>query len=47
MERYDKELYCAPSTTVVEVKFEGVICQSGLMDATRSGYGDAENMDWF
>ena len=29
METNNKELYEAPSTTVVDVKFEGIICGSG------------------
>lgn len=30
MKRKDKSFYEAPSITIVEVKIEGVICQSGL-----------------
>ena len=30
----NKELYEAPSTRVMELKFEGIICQSGLNDPT-------------
>ena len=30
----NKELYDAPSTRVMELKFEGIICQSGLNDPT-------------
>ena len=29
MEMNEKQLYEVPSTMVVEMKFEGVICQSG------------------
>jgi hypothetical protein len=47
MERNDKEFYCAPSTTVVEVKFEGIVCASGNLDAMRNGYGNAEEISWF
>ncbi len=37
-----KELYQAPATTVVEVKFDGIVCQlSGGDQATIPGYGDA------
>ena len=42
METNTKELYEAPLTTVVNVKYEGIICLSG----TRNGYGDAIEDDW-
>ncbi|MBQ9462325.1 MAG: hypothetical protein IJU68_01545 [Bacteroidales bacterium] len=32
MERKDKIMYEAPTTTIVDVKFEGVICLSGGLD---------------
>lgn len=37
MESKHKELYQSPVTIVVELKFEGIICQSGLRDS----YGDS------
>ena len=37
MEDYSKLVYEVPSTTVFEVRQEGVICTSG----TRNGYGSA------
>lgn len=36
-----KELYEAPVTLVLEVKFEGLICQSGGDQYTIPGYGDS------
>ena len=42
-----KELYETPSTIVVDVKMEGVICQStDGIEASRSGYGTANEEDW-
>ena len=39
--------YEAPSTTVVDVKFEGIICLSpGGVGGTRDGYGDAIEDLW-
>ena len=37
MDKEHIELYIAPTTEVLEVGYEGVICQSGL----RNGYGDS------
>ena len=37
MNTKDYELYKAPTTEVLEVQSESVICQSGL----RNGYGDS------
>ena len=35
-----KELYEAPSTSVVDVRFEGIICQSGGLNSM----GDPEDL---
>ena len=40
MEMNEKQLYEVPSITVVEVKTDGIICQS----ATRNGYGNSEEI---
>ena len=45
MESIRKESYEAPTTNVVVVKQEGIICQSGVK-GTRNGYGDAIEDDW-
>ena len=45
METKNKELYEAPSTLVLEVKVEGVVCTSGV-GANRTGYGDAIEDEW-
>ena len=42
METNNKELYKSPSTAIVDVKTEGIICLSG----TRNGYGDVSEDDW-
>jgi hypothetical protein len=45
---FHKELYEAPSTCVVDVRFEGIICLSpGGLDGTRNGYGDAIEGDFW
>lgn len=41
-----KETYEAPATSIVEVKYEGIICQSGGVEGTRNGYGEAIEDDW-
>ena len=38
----NKELYEAPAITVVEVKTEGIVCQSP--SHYKPGYGDAEEI---
>lgn len=43
MELKHKELYQSPVTIVVELKFEGIICQS-LVDATIEGVFIEENI---
>ena len=44
MEEKRKVLYEAPSTAVVEVKVEGIVCQSqDPQQFTIPGYGDAED----
>ena len=45
MEKTDKQVYEAPSTTVFEVKIEGVICESGV-NGSRNGYGTANEDSW-
>ena len=45
METYHNEIYEAPSTSVLEVSVEGVVCTSGV-GANRSGYGDAIEDEW-
>lgn len=37
MELKHKELYQSPVTIVVELKFEGIICQSDNVGATMNG----------
>ncbi len=41
------ESYLAPTTEVLELKFEGIVCESGDMDTTanRQDYGDPNYMD--
>lgn len=40
-------VYVAPTATVVEVRSEGIICQSpGGVGGTRNGYGDAIEDLW-
>lgn len=41
-----QETYEAPATTIVDVKYEGIICQSGGVEGTRYGYGEAIEDDW-
>ena len=44
METKDLELYESPTSEVVELKTEGMICESGA----RNGYGDAgEDEQWY
>ena len=42
METKSKAMYEAPATEVVEVKFEGVICQSNTSEIP--GWGDANEL---
>lgn len=44
METKPKEMYLAPSTTVFEVKQEGVICASELTPTYYNPFNDGE--DW-
>lgn len=47
MKEEGKSYYVAPATTVVEVKFEGVVCQSlDGIESTRDGYGTALEDTW-
>ena len=42
-----KSYYEAPASTVVEVKIEGVVCQSlDGIESTRDGYGTAQEVTW-
>lgn len=41
-----KRAYEAPEITIVDVKFEGIICESGGVGGTRNGYGDAIEDEW-
>ena len=42
-----KELYEAPSTIVMDVKYEGIICLSPAgVEGIRDGYGDAFEDLW-
>lgn len=42
-----KRAYEAPEITVVDVKFEGIICLSpDGVGGTRNGYGDAIEDEW-
>lgn len=41
-----KEMYAAPATEVLEMHLEGVIAASGV-DSSRSGYGDANDENWY
>ena len=45
MEAMDKA-YIAPTATVVEVRSEGIICQSPGVGGTRNGYGNAIEDLW-
>ena len=38
--------YEAPTSTVVELKFEGILCQSDGIQSMRSGYGEALEDEW-
>ena len=42
MDMNEKQLYEVPSTMVVEMKFEGVICQSGGTE----NYNRRDTQDW-
>ena len=44
MELKHKELYQSPVTTVVELKFEGIICLSDNVDATMNGVFSEETI---
>ena len=44
METKNRARYEAPTTEVLEVKFEGIICQS--VRSMRSGYGTAQEDQW-
>lgn len=47
MKEEGKSYYEAPATTVVEVKIEGVVCQSlDGIKSTRDGYGTALEDTW-
>lgn len=47
MKEEEKSYYEAPSTTVVEVKTGGVVCQSrDGIKSTRSGYGTVLEDTW-
>ena len=47
MKEEGKSYYEAPATTVVEVKIEGVVCQSlDGIEATRDGYGIVIEDSW-
>lgn len=39
-------IYEAPSATILDVRFKGIICQSGGVGGTRSGYGNAIEDEW-
>ena len=43
METKNNELYEAPSTTHVDAKFEGVICQSGALGSRNAYEATDEN----
>ncbi len=42
MEAKNKELYESPTTDIVELKYEGVLCQSPHPDFT--GFGEEETL---
>lgn len=44
MELKHKELYQSPVTIVVELKFEGIICISGDVNATMNGVFSEETI---
>ena len=44
METKHNELYEAPTMEVLEVKYEGVICASGDVNATMNGEFDEETI---
>lgn len=44
MDTQNKDLYEAPTITVVEMKHEGVICASG--NATKNGYTYDNKENW-
>ena len=47
MKEEGKTYYEAPATTVVEVKIEGVVCQSlDGIEAARDGYGNVIEDSW-
>ena len=46
METMNRARYEAPSTEVLEVTFEGIICQSPGIQSMRSGYGTAQEDEW-
>ncbi len=47
MKEEGKSYYEPPATTVVEVKIEGVVCQSpDGIESTREGYGTALEDTW-
>ena len=47
MKEEGKISYETPATTVVDVKIEGVVCQSpDGIEATRGGYGEAIEDSW-
>ena len=41
----ETKFYEAPVCEVVEVKMEGLVCQSNGLNASRSGYGTASEAD--
>ena len=42
----EKRKYEKPSTRVIELKQRSQILAGSPLDATRSGYGDAEELIW-
>ena len=44
MEEKNKDHYESPTTTVVEMTMEGIVCGSG--DANKNGYPYGGNQDW-
>ncbi|MBQ8461657.1 MAG: hypothetical protein IJ543_04480 [Bacteroidales bacterium] len=47
MKEEGKSYYDAPAITVVEVKIEGIVCQSlDGIESTRGGYGTALEVTW-
>ena len=47
MKEEGKSYYDAPAITVVEVKIEGIVCQSPYgIESTRDGYGNVIEDSW-